>query len=403
MDKSYGPPTTGSIERAPASGEVKPGTNGAAATLAGLRTFVAEDVPAVADLIWRVLHNQSGPAPASMREYLGDLFLHNPWPEDGIVSRVYRDAQGKIVGFFGAVPRRMSFQGKTIRLAFGSNFVMDPESRTTMAAIQLVRTFMKGPQDISITDSANDSSRQLLRSLGFTVVPAYSLQWARPLRPSRYAVTMLSRFKKSRALAAAATLAKPFCALADLAAASLRLSPYHQRPPETNDEELSVQGLLECLHTIPGKHGLLPEYDLQSLTWVLDFIARRKVFAMPRKGAVRNADGKIVGWYVYSGRPGMLGDVLQIGAEGYATQTVLDHLFYDAWKRGLIGLHGRFEPQFMQELTMKSCFFMRTGSWTMVHSKHSDLLATLQSGTAFFSRLDGEWCLRHGSPSVEQL
>jgi hypothetical protein len=376
---------------------------GSGATVTGLRTFAAADVPAVADLIWRVLHNQSGPAPASMREYLGDLFLHNPWPEDGIVSRVYRDAQGKIVGFFGAVPRRMSFQGKTIRLAFGSNFVMDPESRTTMAAIQLVRTFMKGPQDISITDSANEGSRQLLRSLGFTVVPIYSLQWARPLRPSQYAVTMLSRFKKSRALAVAGAFARPFCALADRAAARLRLSPYHQCPPETNDEELSPEGLLECLHTIPGKHGLLPEYSLQTLTWVLDFVARRKVFAALRKGAVRNVGGKIVGWYIYSGRPGMLGDVLQIGAEGPSTQQVLDHLFYDAWKRGLIGLHGRFEPQFMQELTMNSCFFMRSGSWTLAHSKNYDLLAALQSGTAFFSRLDGEWCLRHGSPSVNPL
>jgi len=402
MDKPDSP-TTGFVDRAPLGDDLKPESGSSAATLAGVRTFDAKDVAAVADLIWRVLHNQSGPAPASMREYLEDLFLHNPWPEDGIVSRVYRDVQGKIMGFFGAVPRRMSFQGRTIRLAFGSNFVMDPESRKSMAAIQLVRTFMKGPQDISITDSANEGSRQLLRSLGFTVVPAYSLQWARPLRPSQYALNMLSRFQKSRVLAIIDTLAGPFCALADTAAARLRLSPYHQNPPEGSDEELSAEGLLDCLRTIPAKNGLLPEYDLLSLTWVLEFIAKRKVFAPVRKGAVRNAGGKVIGWYIYSGRPGMLGDVLQIGAEGPSTNNVLDHLFYDAWKRGLIGLHGRFEPQLMQEMTMKACFFMRRGSWTLAHSKNHELLAILQSGTAFFSRLDGEWCLRHGSVSLGQL
>jgi hypothetical protein len=87
-----------------------------------------------------------------VKDYLEDLFLRNPWVEEDIVSLVCEDTGGKIVGFFGVVPRRMLYQGKSIRLAFGSNFVLDPESRASMAAMQLVRAFMKGPQDVSITD-----------------------------------------------------------------------------------------------------------------------------------------------------------------------------------------------------------------------------------------------------------
>ena len=55
-----------------------------------------------------------------------------------------------------------------------------------------------------------------------------------------------------------------------------------------------------------------------------------------------------------------------------------------------------FEPQFMQELTAKSCFFLRQGSWTLIHSKQAELSELFQSGSAFFSRLDGEWPLRPG-------
>jgi len=317
--------------------------------------------------------------------------------DEGILSRVFEDSQGKLVGFFGALPRRMTVQGKVIRLAFGSNFVVDPESRVSMAAIQLVRAFMKGTQDISITDSGNEMSRQLLRSLGFSVVPIYSLQWARPLRPAQYAVKAIARMKKKRTIAVMGSVAKPICMVADAVATGAGFSPYRQKLKTFAAEELSTAAQLQCLTEVPSKNWLLPEYDKESLDWVIDFISERKVFGDLRKRLVRDKDGKTAGWYVYSDGWDGVGEVLQIGAQSSSVGMVLDHLFYDAWKRGLVGIHGRMEPQFMSELTMRSCFFLRHGSWTLAQSSKPELMALLQSGTAFFSRLDGEWVFRHGS------
>jgi len=365
--------------------------------MGGLRPFVEDDISSVADLIWKVLHERKGPAPSSLRTHLQDLFFRNPWMDDGIVSRVFENTEGKLLGFFGAVPRRMSIQGETIRLAFGSNLVVDPESRASVTAMQLVRAFMKGTQDISITDSANEMSRPLLKSLGFNVVPIYSLQWARPLRPSQYALNGLSRLNKnSRAVATIASVARPFGGVVDAVVTRARMSPLRQSQPATNDEDLDTETLLECLATIPAKHWILPEYDRESLSWVLDFIVKRRVFGDLRKAIVRDKDGKIAGWYIYSIAPGAVGEVLQLGAASPSMGIVLDHLFYDGWKHGLVGIHGRMEPQFMQELTSKSCFFLRHGSWTLVNSNRPQLLNLFQSGSAFFSRLDGEWSLRHG-------
>jgi hypothetical protein len=373
----------------------------AARPTGGLRPFAENDISPVADLIWKVLHQRKGQAPPSLRAHLQELFLQNPWMDDGIVSRVFENTQGKILGFFGALPRRMSIQGETIRLAFGSNLVVDPESRASVTAMQLVRAFMKGSQDISITDSANEMSRPLLRSLGFTVVPIYSLQWARPLGPIQYALNGLSRLnKKSRALAISRSIAKPFCSLADAMATRMRVSPLRLSQPATDDEDLDTESLLECLATMPAKHWIVPEYDRDSLNWVLGFVAKRKVFGELRKRLVRDQDRKIIGWYIYSVAPGAVGEVYQIGAESQSTGIVLEHLFYDAWKQGLVGIHGRMEPQFMQELTSKSCFFLRHGSWTLAHSNRPQLLNLFQSGTAFFSRLDGEWSLRHGGAEI---
>jgi hypothetical protein len=369
--------------------------------MGGLRPFAERDISPVADLIWKVLHQRKGPAPPSLRAHLQELFLQNPWMDDGIASRVFENTQGRILGFFGAVPRRMSIQGETIRLAFGSNLVVDPESRASVTAMQLVRAFMKGSQDISITDSANEMSRPLLRSLGFNVVPIYSLQWARPLRPFQYAFNGLSRLnKKSRAVAISRSIAKPFCSLGDAVATSMRVSPLRLSQPGTDDEDLDTETLLECLATMPAKHWIVPEYDRATLNWVLDFVAKRRVFGELRKRLVRDQDRKIIGWYIYSVAPGGIGEVFQVGAASPSIGIVLDHLFYDAWKQGLVGIHGRMEPQFMQELTSKSCFFLRHGSWTLAHSNRPQLLNLFQSGTAFFSRLDGEWSLRHGGAEI---
>jgi hypothetical protein len=363
--------------------------------MGGLRAFTEADIPPVADLIWKVLHERQGPAPSSLQVHLRELFLANPWLDEGIVSRVFENTQGRILGFFGAVPRRMTIQGETIRLAFGSNLVVDPEGRASVTAMQLVRAFLKGTQDVSITDSANEMSRPLLKSLGFNIVPVYSLMWTRPLRPMQYGFHTMSRLKKTSAMATLKSIMRPVSGVGDALATRLSVSPFRQSRSTVSDQELDTETMLQCLTTIPAKHWIVPEYTLQSLNWVLDFVAKRKVFGELRKACVRDKD-RVVGWYVYSLASTGIGEVYQIGAESASVGKVLDHLFHDAWKHGLIGLQGRMEPQFMQELTTKSCFFFRNGSWTLMQSSKPNLVALLQSGTAFFSRFDGEWSLRHG-------
>jgi hypothetical protein len=197
------------------------------------------------------------------------------------------------------------------------------------------------------------------------------------------------------------TILKPFCRAVDALATSVSSSPLRQVRPETSAEELSSETLLDLLANIPAKNWLLPEYDTLSVDWTLEFVGQRKAFGDLRRVVVRDHERKPIGWFIYYAPPGGIGETLQIGAETASVSKVLDHLFYDAWQHGLNGLHGRMEPQFMQELTMKSCFFLRNGSWTLAHTSRLDLLNLLLSGTAFFSRLDGEWALRPGPSELD--
>ncbi len=367
----------------------------------GIRAFTKSDAVVVADLISKVLHDRRGPTPASLPAHLDELFLQNPWVEPDIPSYVYEDSQNKLVGFFGILPRRMTLLGKKVRLAFGSNFVVDPESRSSMAAIQLIRAFMKGAQDISITDSANESSRQMLRSLGFKISPIYSLVWARPLQPLKYGLNGVARLNKRSSLATLASVASPFAAILDSVATKMAASPFHHAALTTVEEQATPEAIVQALTTIPGKNWLLPEYDTQSLDWIFTFIQKRGAYGPLVKKIIRNQEGKLIGWYIYGKGAGKVGEVLQIGAEPASAKAVVTHLFKDAWKEGLFGLHGRMEPQFMDEMSRSASFFLRQGSWTLMNSKTPEFAEPFLTGNAFFSRLEGEGVMRFGEFSTQ--
>src|SRR5258708_9765268 len=86
----------------------------------------------------------------------------------------------------------MIFQDKPIRVAIGTQLMVSPESRG-LAGRRLVRAFLTGPQDLSVSDLGNDATRRLWESLGGSVSMAHSVMWEKALRPWQLAVSRLGR------------------------------------------------------------------------------------------------------------------------------------------------------------------------------------------------------------------
>src|SRR5258706_12799866 len=84
-------------------------------------------------------------------------------PIPNLPSFVYADNRGTVVGFWGVVTRRMSSTWGPRRVAFGSNFIVRPSSRTTPASLQLAKSFLSGDQDLSLSDRQNEA-RQTIRT-----------------------------------------------------------------------------------------------------------------------------------------------------------------------------------------------------------------------------------------------
>jgi len=83
------------------------------------------------------------------------MFLEHPWTGAGPASLVAESDDGRIVGFMGVVPRLMSFAGREITVAVGTQLTVYVDARSRLLGLRLLKRFLKGSQDLSIADYAN--------------------------------------------------------------------------------------------------------------------------------------------------------------------------------------------------------------------------------------------------------
>jgi hypothetical protein len=359
---------------------------------ATIRPFVEDDIPHVARLHHRVLRPADGNAGARLEAhdaYFARVFFGDPSHDDALSSLVYEDRDGRIVGFLGVIPRRMSFQGRPVRAAISSQFVVDPVSHVGLVAVALAKAFLAGPQDLSITDEADDLARRTWEGLGGTTALLHSMHWTRPLRPARLALSFL---RKRRRLTPLALLASPVARIVDALVPRLSSRALHHSVPRHAAEELSEATVLAHLPEFAGLRSLRPEYDARTLAWMLDLAQRRKPGGRLRMIAVKDGS-QLMGWYLYHLAGDGIAEALQIAATPATLDAVLDHLFHHAWRAGAIAVNGRLEPRFVQSLSEKLCLFHRRGPWMLVKARDPELVRSFETGDAFFSRVDGEWSL----------
>src|SRR3954468_5855486 len=186
--------------------------------MATLRICTANDVPAVVGLFERVYPDFRWASRPACESYFREMLFNNPWRDLGLPSWLAEE-NNQAVGFAGVVPRPMLFRGRSIRVAVGAQFMVDPELRHSLTGLQLVKAVLSGPQDLFIADGSNAQSRRMWQGIGGKVPLLHNLHWPRPLRPARQLLTLFEQIKGYRSLAMAA---RPLCAAADALAARLR-------------------------------------------------------------------------------------------------------------------------------------------------------------------------------------
>jgi hypothetical protein len=277
--------------------------------------------------------------------------------------------------------------GEPIRCAVTTQFMVDREHRG-LAALELLRRVFSGVQDVSLADAATDAVIPIWERLGGHASLLYSLHWTRPLRPFRHAAASLGSGVTQRAMR---LMARPLLNLGDRIATRYSPGPYRQKPPTALAEELTIDSLLEYWPSMRTGYALTPEYDRAILEFVLQQLALKQHRGRLQRILVREPTGSIVGWHLYYSNVGGVGEVVHIAAAPGRYPDVFDHLVHHAWRRGVVALRGRLEPNQASLLSRKHCCLSRDAGWIAVQSKRREVLAAVQRGDASLSRLDGEF------------
>lgn len=354
-----------------------------------VRPFREDDMPQVADLHQRVFGGGTGSTPPALKSYLEEIFCRSPWHDEALPSLVYEDDRGRIAGCLGVMPRPMWMNGCRIRAAVSHSFMVDAASRSTLAAVQLVKAYFTGPQDIALAD-ANRLSQHMWGLAGGATPILYRIRWTRALQPARHALSWLrKRGVGGRAVAGL----RPLGWAADALVTRLASSPFRQKKPLLAGEELDGRALADCLTEFSRSRALRPECDNRAAAWLLAMLGRKTGLGTLRKVLVRDATGRVAGWYVYYLKRGDIAEVVQFGGRDDSISGVLDHLFHDAWQGGAVAVSGQVDPAYMQALSDAHCMFRldRNSGGVRLHSRREDVLQTILRGDAFLTRLESEW------------
>ena len=355
---------------------------------ARVRPFVDADIPQVAEVHRAAFRRDGASDLAEYRDYFTRVFLDTA--DRRISSVVFQESDGRVTGFLGLVPRRVTIDGRRYEAAVSSQFIVDPAVHVGLVALRLAKAFLEGPQDLSIADEANDVSRKIWEGLGGSTALLLSMYWTRVLRPARVALSFL---RGRRPLAPLAMIAAPAAALADSIAVRLPGSQLRLSSPAVVAEPLDAGRALASSAAACGSGTLRVDHDLATFNALLDRVAIRARAGRGLSALVRSGSA-IAGWYIAYVDADGVAEVAQLSATPSTVHAVLDRLFFDAWLAGAESVSGRLDPRFMQALSDKYCLFHRRGPWVLIHARQPELVRALESGATCVSRFDGEWSLR---------
>ena len=351
---------------------------------AHVRAAEASDMEQVARLFTRIFEKQEGPAPEKLIAYLGELFLEAPDRDPEITSKVHVRGDGTVNGFIGSLPLPLHFEGRNLRGAVCGSLMVDERDSDPFAGARLMRSFLCGPQDISLSETANPVSEGMWRKLRGMVLPSYSLEWVRVLRPAAFALDVAAR--SVSALGAMRPVALPVDALAR------RLAPGVLRAPENpgaQDREIGIKELAELIQRIIAKTPLHPAWSTPALRRMIQNASRKSRYGQFVARAVTVRGGTPIGAFLYHVQRGRIAHVLQVVAMPGQAGTVLDRLFLHAEEMGAVAVRGRSQPFLLDALLTRNCFHVHRAS-SLVHARDAALLEPFLSGRAFFNGLAGD-------------
>lgn len=327
-------------------------------------------------------------AQAAMTRLFPELYFRSPSYDAGLSGLVSEGTDGRLNGMIAVGARPMLLQGQPISAAIGADLFVAEESRRSMAGLALMKGLLNGPQDLTISDIANQKTRQLWERLGGFVATAWNINWIGVLRPGQLAAGMLQECRGGRLPGSILRAVSPI--IDRLAPQRLKCEVIPVRGGFV-ESTLTPEEFSQHLHELTEEESVQPVFSRESAEWMW----KRLPYLSPEAGElsavmVRNSRGRLLGWYLYNLENGGVARVVQIAARTADADAVISHLFARTWEQGAAAVAGRAQPRFLQSLIDRGCLLRARESFTLIHSGNPQIADAFRSGRAWLSVLDGE-------------
>lgn len=361
-----------------------------------IRALERDDLEDVASLYHLVMRSGVGVPPRFLEPFFRRTLFDHPWADPEIPSLAFVD-ESRLLGFLGSNVRRMTFDGRPIRVGCAAHLVTHPSVRDTAVGPQLVRRYLGGPQELTMTDGASETVRRMWEALRGQTVHAACFVFVIVLRPWQFLreIGLGGRFGRRGEVLSVSMMRALDVATGPIAGNVLALP----ERPSTRVEELTPSAVLEHLPGLEGRR-LLPDYDASYLSWLFAEVDRLQQWGSLWPRGIRRgglfaqlvtSNDRIEGWYVCNLRPGGICRVVQIAARKRSAGAVIDTLVHEALRSGAAAVYGRMEPDLVGPLSERRCLVRYGGGRMVVHSNAREIVDAIVSGEALLTRLDGEW------------
>ncbi len=358
-----------------------------------IRPLELADLPAVGSLLDAHLPGWGGD-----REFVKATVLDHPWADPEVGSLVALADDGEVIGFIGAQARRIRFDGRDLRGVCCSHLVVAPDSRAGAAGALLLSRLLKGPQDLTFSDSAIPIVARIWRTFGGHVDHARVCDWMLVLRPAAWLGSwgswLVRRRKIDRSLIPVGAF--PFQAWAGLRPGrgtmvweDGELRRASDLNPGVSGEDASTDEILAQLPALSARTRLRVDYDKEYLD---DLFAKIRSHSGELVCRVVKADDRPIGWYCYLPRLETASRVLHIAGPETDIDLVVGELVDHARGRGSRVIAGRLEPHLDAPLRRRLAAVGLVRE-SVLHARDPELRAVLGTGAALLTQLDSEWFL----------
>ncbi|WP_420412577.1 hypothetical protein [Roseibium sp.] len=363
--------------------------------MSNIRTAVTSDADAVTRLFCDVFRNGSSADGDQLRAYLERLYLH-PENNGGVGSLVHETTSGDISGFLGGYAAPMIYENNPLLAAIcGSFMVKDPKAEP-LTAPRLMKAFLNGPQDLSLSETASEVSHTMWTKLGGITLPDYSWTWHRSLRPADFLLTTLAA--RSPMLRHAQSIFKPITRLVDRSVLKRKKDDGKswlafgkgENRSFTSVESISQEEFVELFEKCTHVFSPRPAFEKSQLLDILEDAGQKAELGPMTLGKVCGKGDRSLGAIVcHSGQDGIL-RILQMLAIPKAEAQVLDAVLTYANELGAVSVSGRVQPNFLPEMLGRRIFLSNHNA-TVVHSRNSDIVNAFKQGNGFANGLVGEY------------